>query len=304
MCAPICLFVYSRKSHTERTVEALLKNSLASQSDLIIFSDAARTSLEAQDVSAVRDYIENINGFKSIKIIYRESNYGLAKSICDGVSQALNEYESAIILEDDLVTSPYFLQYMNEALEFYSGNESVISIHGYVYPIYGLLPEAFFLKGADCWGWATWRRGWKIFNSNSDELLDGLNKAGLIYEFDYDGNYAFSKMLKNQAKGKNKSWAIRWHASAFLAGKLTLHPGRSLVRNIGHDASGIHCSSTDQFDVRLAETPIQFKGVKIEESPIARDLFINFFKKNRKKFISRVINNLIKRISKFRRLIY
>jgi hypothetical protein len=290
MLAPICLFVYSRKIHTQKTVEALQKNFLAEQSDLIIFSDFSRTHLDAKDVAEVREYIKTITGFKTIKINHRNKNYGLSKSICDGVSEVLSDHERVITLEDDLVTSPYFLQYMNEALEYYSDAENVISIHGYVYPIEKILPEAFFLKGADCWGWATWRRGWKLFNPNANELLHNLRKSNLLYEFDYDGSFAFSKMLENQAKGKNNSWAIRWHASAFLANKLTLHPGRSLVNNIGHDASGIHCNSTNDFDVILSLTPIKFEGIEIENSLIARNLFIDFYKKNKIKRALKVMN--------------
>ena len=271
-------------------MEALQENFLAAQSDLIIFSDFPRTRFEAKDVAEVREYIKTITGFKTIKINYRNKNYGLAKSICDGVSEVLSDHERVIILEDDLVTSPYFLQYMNEALEYYAGAENVISIHGYVYPIEKILPEAFFLKGADCWGWATWRRGWKLFNPNANELLHNLRKSNLLYEFDYDGSFAFSKMLQNQAKGKNNSWAIRWHASAFLAGKLTLHPGRSLVRNIGHDASGVHCNKTNDFDVTLSLTPITFSGIKIENSAVARNLFIEFYKKNNRNWVVKVIN--------------
>ena len=158
--APIALFVYARPDHALRTVEALLKNPEASGSDLIVFSDAARTADKEEAVHHVREYVANIQGFRSLTVHHRPQNYGLAKSIIDGVSQVLETYDRVIVLEDDMETSPHFLRYMNAALYNYADDERVISVHGYVYPTNQTLPEAFFLRGADCWGWATWRRGW------------------------------------------------------------------------------------------------------------------------------------------------
>ena len=97
-----------------------------------------------------------------------------------------------IVLEDDMVVSPYFLEYMNEALEQFVEDDRVISVHGYVYPVDFELPEAFFIQGADCWGWATWQRGWKIFEPNGQFLLDELVRRHLIQKFDYNGAYPFS----------------------------------------------------------------------------------------------------------------
>ena len=174
MTAPIALFVYARPGHARRTVEALLNNSEASSSDLIVFSDAARTPDKEESVRLVREYISGIKGFRSLTVHHRPQNFGLAKSIIEGVTQVLADRERVIVLEDDLETSPYFLRYMNEALDRFAEEERVISVHGYVYPTEKTLPEAFFLRGADCWGWATWRRGWAQFNPDGQFLLDEL----------------------------------------------------------------------------------------------------------------------------------
>ena len=146
--APIVLFVYNRPWHTAQTVEALQKNTLADKSELFIYSDAAKNSEVALYVKKVREYIRNISGFRKVTIMEREKNWGLANSIIDGVTTIVNKYGKIIVLEDDLVTSPYFLRFMNEALEMYENEESVASIHGYIYPIEGL-PETFFIRGAD-----------------------------------------------------------------------------------------------------------------------------------------------------------
>ena len=278
MLAPIILFVYNRLTHTSRVVKALLANEQASSSDLFIYSDAPKTEQTKKDVEEIRSYLRDIRGFKSITIVERETNLGLAKNIIDGVTSVLNKYGKAIILEDDLLVSPYFLTYMNKALDIYEKEEQVISIHGYVYPVKKSLPETFFIKGADCWGWATWKRGWDFFCSDGKYLLKEIEKRNLKKEFDFENSYPYCRMLKHQIERKNDSWAIRWYASAFLHDKLTLYPGRSLVCQIGMDGSGTHCNANEMFDVHLSNSPIVLSKMDIQESKQGRNAFIYYFR--------------------------
>lgn len=278
MFAPIILFVYNRLTHTSRVVKALLANEQASSSDLFIYSDAPKTEQTKKDVEEIRSYLRDIRGFKSITIVERETNLGLAKNIIDGVTSVLNKYGKAIILEDDLLVSPYFLTYMNKALDIYEKEEQVISIHGYVYPVKKSLPETFFIKGADCWGWATWKRGWDLFCPDGKKLLNEIEKRNLQKEFDFDNSYPYFRMLKRQIEGKNNSWAIRWYASAFLQNKFTLYPGRSLVNQIGVDGSGTHCGVNEMFNVSLADSPIELSETVIQESKQGRNAFIYYFR--------------------------
>ena len=296
--APIVIFTYNRPNHTQHTVESLLKNPLAKISDLIIFSDAAPTPSQRQSIDEVRSYLSELSGFRSIKVIHRDKNFGLAESIIQGVTEVLQESEKVIVLEDDMVVSPHFLKYMNEALGKFVDDDRVISVHGYVYPIDVELPEAFFLPGADCWGWATWRRGWALFNSDGQYLLDELVRRHLIQEFDYNGAYPFLSMLKDQIKGANDSWAIRWHASAFLAGKLTLYPGRSLVHNIGNDSSGTHCGDSDSMDAKLSETKINLNNIAVEPSHMGREAFEIFFRQSQKRLLHRLLGKAWRLFSK------
>lgn len=288
--APIVLFVYERLHHAQKTIEALLVNPECSQHDLIVYSDAPRSLDKVKAVDAVRDYLKNIKGFRSITIHHRPKNFGLARSIIAGVTEVLLEYEQIIVMEDDMVTSPHFLAYMNEGLERYADDERVISIHGYVYPCSQALPEAFFLRGADCWGWATWRRGWAIFNPDGKFLLNELRQKSLINIFNFNGSYDYSKMLEGQINGRNDSWAIRWYASAFLADKLTLYPGRSLVYNIGLDGSGTHCSSNSNYNTELSGQPIKLMGLKVEHSELGFLAFERFFRLSKTKLVSRLLS--------------
>lgn len=268
--APIALFTYNRPEHTRRTVEALVRNDLAKESDLIIFSDGAKGCGDESQVSAVREYLGTVSGFKSVTVNAAEHNRGLAASIISGVTAVVRKHGKIIVLEDDLVTSPYFLRYMNDALEFYENEERVISIHGYTHPVTAQLPETFFLRGADCWGWATWQRGWIQFETDGAKLLNELQRRHLLNAFDLDGNYPFSSMLKGQIAGRNDSWAIRWHAAAFLADKLTLHPGKSLVINIGNDRSGSNRVAAMDTAPELFNTPINVGTALPEECANAR----------------------------------
>lgn len=278
--APIALFTYARPTHTARTLEALLRNDLAAESDLVVFSDAARSPQQEPQVEQVRTLLAGVRGFRSVKVVARPHNLGLSRSIIGGVGDVLQDHERVIVLEDDMVTSSHFLRYMNEALDRFAGDDRVISIHGYVYPVQRPLPEAFFLRGADCWGWATWRRGWKHFDADGQALLDQLTRNKLLRAFDFNGSHPYSDMLRRQIAGKNDSWAIRWYASAFLASKLTLYPGRSLVHNIGNDGSGTHAGDTAIHDTALAAAPIDLRAVPVEPSADAQAAFEAYFRRS------------------------
>lgn len=278
MLAPIVLFVYNRPGHTHKTIEALAKNELASQSKLIVFSDGPKDDKDTLLVQQVRDFINTVSGFDSVRLIASNSNKGLADSIISGVTSVLSEHDKVIVLEDDMITSPLFLRYMNTSLDLYENDEAVISIHGYIYPVKESLPDYFFLKGADCWGWATWSRGWKIFEPDGKKLLKELKQRHLLKDFDFGGAYPYSKMLRMQIAGKNNSWAIRWYASAFIHERLTLYPGKSYVQNIGNDASGTHSRLTNHFEVDKLNINLPSGKIEIKEDNNASKVISAYFR--------------------------
>ena len=187
-----------------------------------------------------------------------------------------------------MVTSPYFLKFMNEALEFYRDEEKVISVHGYMYPVKAKLPETFFLKGADCWGWATWKRGWDLFEPDGKKLLEEIRRRNLQKDFDLGGTYPYTRMLGDQIAGRNDSWAIRWHASAFVLDRLTLYPGRSLVHNIGTDDSGTHCEETNVYDTEVAAAPVKVMRIPIEENRAVLQALERHFTSSRQGIVGKI----------------
>ena len=286
--APIVIFVYNRLDLTEQTIFALQENILAKDSELFIFSDAAKNEQDITNVHDVRKFIYTINGFKKVTIIEREANFGLAKSIIFGVTDIVNKYGKVIVLEDDLLTSKYFLMYMNESLELYKDDLNVASIHGYIYPIENL-PNTFFIKGADCWGWATWSRSWKFFEEDGQKLLSELNKRKLQKEIDFNNSFNFVKMLKAQIKGKNNSWAVRWYISAYLNNMLTLYPGKSYVHNIGFGNNSTHCSeNTKKFDIELNQE-FNLSRIDVQEDVNSRKKMEAYFLSIKPTIFSRIL---------------
>lgn len=248
--AVVVAFVYNRPHHAMRMLRALAANTLASQTNLLVFSDGPRNDSDAAKVEETRDVVRGTSGFRSVTLIQRPTNLGLARSITQGIGEVTRAHESFIVVEDDLITSPYFLSYMNEGLSRFAGVPEVGSIHGYVYPV-AALPDYFFLRGADCWGWATWSECWRLLNPDPLALLRGLEASGRITEFDDGGGGLYLNLLVGRALGRNQSWAILWHASLYLAGRLTLYPGRSFVNNIGHEGSGTHAKPSAAYEVSV-----------------------------------------------------
>jgi glycosyltransferase involved in cell wall biosynthesis len=239
--APVALFAYRRPLHLQRVVESLLHNDEAAETDLVVFSDAARKKEDEQAVLRVREYLQGVSGFRSVRIVRRAENFGLSRSIISGVTELVEKHDRVVVLEDDIVVSSHFLSFMNRNLSEYAQDEKVGAITGYCFPMAVERPDTWFLEASSCWGWGTWGRAWKEFNPNGKELLKELKIRDLLYRFDFDGNYPYTGMLKDQIRKKNDSWAIRWYASTYLNGFLTLFPGKTLVANIGWDGSGENC---------------------------------------------------------------
>lgn len=276
--APILLFVYNRPEHVRRSIESLLRNELATQSELFIYADAAKDETAETAVTEVRRYIKGIEGFKSVHITERERNWGLANNVIDGVTTLVNRYGRVIVLEDDLIVAPYFLQFMNDALETYKDSQEVGHIQACDFTHDPSLPDTFLIKWTGSWGWATWDRAWKNFNPNGKELLRQLEERKLTRTFDFNGNYRFTRMLRRQIEGKNNSWAIRWNASLFLADILSLNVGRSLVQNEGFDGSGTNCGGGGLYSSNLWMHPLTVKHIfPLTENKEARKAFERYY---------------------------
>jgi hypothetical protein len=282
--APIVLFAYNRYETLVKVINSLKLNKLSKKTKLYIFSDGYKNSSDKIKILKVRSYLKSINGFKKIIIYERKRNLGLSSNIINGVTKILSKHYKAIIIEDDILISKFFLQYMNRALNIYKNDKNVASIHGYQYPISfpKNFPDTFFLKGADCWGWGTWKRAWTVFDKNALNLYSKIKSdKQLSAEFNYGNSYNFLKMLKNHSKGKINSWAIRWYASAFLNKMYTLYPKKTYVCNLGFDNDSTHTNNFFYYNSKVVNYYIKLKKVEIKENTLFRNKLEFFFKKRK-----------------------
>lgn len=248
--APIVLFVYNRPTHTKCTIEGILQNPEASQSTLYIFSDGIKPNANEENIrnwEAVRSYIKTIKGFKDIIIEESEYNKGLAQSIIYGCTKVINKHGKIIMFEDDIIPSPFFLSYVNECLNKYQNDNRIWSVCGYVNNNYIQANEneddIYLVNRSSSWGFGTWKRCWDKIIWDKETLRGIAAYNNIIKEFDKWGGKDSSIIFFNMLKGKNSSWAIRYHFTAFLNNMTSIYPQKSLIKNIGWDGSGTHCGN-------------------------------------------------------------
>ncbi|MCF6297508.1 MAG: glycosyltransferase [Flavobacteriaceae bacterium] len=258
--APICLFTYNRLDETKQTVKALQNNFLANESELFVFSDGSKKDKSKKQIDEVRVFLKTIKGFKKVTIFESDENKGLANSIISGVSKIIKEYGKVIVLEDDLISSRNFLNFMNHALIYYEHNRKIFSISGYTLRLPSLnnFDNDYYLGyRASSWGWATWTSNWVEIDWLIEDYQD-FNKNRLKKKKFNKGGSDMSSMLKTQMKGKIDSWAIRWCYNQFKNQTYTVFPSISKIVNIGFGVKSTHTKSGDQFDTILDD------GKKIE----------------------------------------
>lgn len=262
--APIIVFAYDRPDHLRRTLDALAKNDLASQSELYIYCDGAKETAPAEQVERIREnrkVAHDADGFKSITIIEREKNVGLKANIVGAVTEIVNKYGRVITLEDDIVTSAGFLRYMNDALELYKNDEQVMHISGYMWPHRYRLPETFFYPVPCPWGWATWARAWQHYSDDAETLFHYWKNRWEEFNL-FGGNY-LQKQLEDNYSGTLQTWFVKWYAVVLQQGATALYPGKSLVDNKGFCENSTNCYQTNKFDIdHLAES------IKVKRRPV------------------------------------
>lgn len=284
--APIILFVYNRPWHTEQTLRALMANELAAKSELYIYADGPKpnaTDEQLQKIHEVRQLIRQEQWCDKVHIVESEKNKGLADSIIGGVTEIVNKYGKIIVLEDDIVPTTGFLQYMNDALEMYKDDEQVMQVSGYIYPhSIKIKSETLFLRVYSCWGWGTWKRAWNSFESDVNVHLQHYSTQEEIRYFDIDGHMPNYWQLVANKKGEIYTWAVKWYASWLWAGGYNLFPRQSLVYNSGFDGTGEHCNNSDR---RLNK--VRINNISVNKIPIIENLEVRQsidyeFKKNQR----------------------
>lgn len=262
--SPIALFVYNRLDNTQETIEHLKANSLASESILYIFSDGGKDETSWKKVQEVRNYLHTITGFKEVHIIERPENFYLERNIIEGIKQVLNSHETIIVLEDDICTSPVFLEYMNNALDKYADNSKVMHIAGFTNLDIPEKGDTYFSHHMSGWGWATWKNKWKYFThyQTRDEALQGLSDDDLR-KLEYNGNFICLKSLDKTPI----PWDICWEISIYKQEGLCLHPTHTLIKNVGI-TNGTHFNASKLFGWYDYDRPFRTKSITLKDIPI------------------------------------
>ena len=253
---PLAIFTYNRPDHTRDALSALENCWRFADCRAVIYCDGPKTPAHEDGVAATRRVVKDWAWRVNAEVIEREKNLGLARSIVSGVTEQCQKFGRTIVVEDDLVVSPDFLDYMLQALDRYQEYANVYQISGFMYPISNPANlDAFFLPLSTTWGWATWERAWCIFSWDADKALVQLSDPKMSKQFDLDGSFPYTDMLRRREEAHNDSWGILWWYAVFQANGLVLHPRQSLVWNGGFDNSGIH-SGAPTFTMQSARDSI------------------------------------------------
>lgn len=282
MLAPVVLFVYNRLDHTARVLETLGKNELAKETELFVFSDAAKSDKGLEKVNEVREYInqkEWQKNFKSVTIVQAEKNKGLAKSVIGGVSEIIEQYGKVIVIEDDLVLSPYFLNYMNGALDYYKEDSKIWAISGYSFPMKSLKKyphDVFYSYRGSSWGWATWADRWSLVDWEVSDYAALMSSPERQKQFNRGGSDLVN-MLRLQMEGKIDSWAVRWVYAQSKLDTYTVYPKHSYLGNGGCDGSGTHSGKNDDYwtDIQMSSEECRFETLEIDKK-LAREFWYKY----------------------------
>lgn len=250
--SPIAIFLFNRPNKTYNCLNSLSLNNGFKKSPLYIFIDGPKNKKDEIQISKIKRIIEEFNFENIEEVIISKFNIGLAKSIFYGVNRVLKNHETIIVLEDDLVVSKYFLDFMNNCLQKYK-SENIYQISGYVWgdSIKKQTNFPYLVPNINSWGWATWKSKWINFELGKikNENLNNFDRT-TIYDFNLKNSYNYFKILKKHIRGKVDSWAIQWYYFVFINKGYTIYPHTSLVLNKGMDGSGTHTLSS-KFNDRL-----------------------------------------------------
>ena len=259
--APIGLSTYARVDHLKETIEALRKNPLAPRSKLVVFSDGPKPGDE-EKVSAVRTYLKSVDGFAEITVLERAENNRVFNNR-EGIRNLLDEHGSAIILEEDVVTAPSFLDFMNAALVRYKDDQTIFSISGYSPPFKlpaSLKSNTFVLPRFSAWGFGIWKDRFDRIRMKIDEseYLQLIQEPKRVSKF-AEGGWDLPRKLYREVSGEVDALDIKIMYQQFLYGMHTLYPTISLTHNTGHDGSGLHSQVTQKYAVDLTDNnPIEY----------------------------------------------
>ena len=266
--APIACFCYNRPDKIRKVLDALAKCAEAPKTDLIVFSDAPRNVADEESILAVRKFLHRVKGFKSVTIKERKTNYGLSINLIDGIDSVLTQYDRVIVCEDDIIVTPCFLTFMNKALDVYKPIKKILTISATI-PFEGESNSNSVLFGeiAGCWGWATWRDRWALYEKNTEKSFNELRDMELRKRLNMDNRVNIAWQIDANFRQERNSWAVYLNYAAVKYNKLNAYPPKTIVKNIGQDGSGIHGAHSETVESQnLDVASLQFPTEHITDT--------------------------------------
>jgi len=298
---PIIIFSYNRKTKLNNLIKSLKKNKEYKYSKVYIYQDFYKPKENERNIKKVNNTIISLKKIKekNVKIVFRKKNFGLAKNIILGVTEIIKIHKRAIILEDDLIVSKFFLNYMNKALSFYQNKKKIFHINGWSFDLNlekNLKYNNYFLKLPSSWGWATWADRWKFFEKNPELIIKNWS-ALKVKKFNFDNNFNFFSQIERNRSNKLNSWAIFWYAVIFEKEKLCVYPKHSYVSNTGFDSNATNTKKKiNLFKSRLKEknkiSYLQFDKNLKENNKIVKEIIRKMKLEKKYSLFKKIINYL------------
>ncbi len=288
MKTAVILFVYNRPEHTQKVIDGLKINKI---DNLYVFGDGIKNKDHEKDVLETRDKIENID-WCNVNKEYSDKNKGLAASVIYGVTKVFNlGYERVIVVEDDCIPKADFINYMNEAFDYYDDDNKVMHISGFGLPLKQDISKSTYITPYPCsWGWGTWKKYWMSCNFNDIESYKYLlNNKNEIKDFNKSGS-AFSDFLNRQLTGKVNSWLIRWYFHIYKNEGVCVWKTNSSIINDGFDGTGVHKVRFDRFNQRYIQNDSKYK---FESNNVPKNNIIREFKRY---FINKSFSERVKTV--------
>lgn len=292
--APVAVFAYNRLDKIQKCISALEKCELVEKTTLYIFADGYKGEKDKAAVEDVHKWIKEYSAscFKDVNLVLKEHNCGLANSIISGVTELIDKYGRAIVVEDDLIVSPQFFRYMNEGLDFYQHDDRIWAMASYGYDLKSLREykhDIYVGYRASSWGWATWKDRWETVDWEVKDYEKLQQSLEMQKKFCRGGGDLYP-MLQRQMRGESDSWAIRWNYAASMQDKLTVYPKVGLVSNDGFDGSGTH-SGLHAPDAIVEEMNQKSFDVKFENVELDRKITKEFYLLHTDTFLKKVKRN-------------
>ncbi|WP_170402457.1 glycosyltransferase [Ruegeria arenilitoris] len=240
--APVLVIAFNRVTHFERTLDALVRSEGSQNSEVYVCINGPRNKQDALAGDQIFEYaISRHQAFKSLEVIRRPQNLGLAENITLAISEIVIKHGKIIVLEDDIVVSKGFLNYMNAALRHYEAEPKVWHISGFTMKSDTSKPnDSFAWRFMNCWGWATWKNRWEHFSKDPQKMLTTWSPE-TVRRFCLDGAVPrIWRQVRSNSLQKMNTWAVFWYATIFENDGLCVAPYYSHSKNIGLDGTGVH----------------------------------------------------------------